>query len=1060
MFAPAFAGARDAAHASGQIGWMLLVASLLALVGCGGGKPGASGLDDSAYASTQCLYATTSGPGEGLGSQSQSMLGASPQAACGGSVAAQQTQTRDCLSGTVLVTEVTNPLSVTGSGTQGCNSAAAATAGTAQPVQHQGNYYFLFADGTYCQYTTEPADGGSLPDIDPTAVPQLQSAGACGASRVGTYAADLETPAPATAATVSPDQGAMAFQLDGAPTFGHGFTAECPGNVLPEFGHLLGGSVGLKLARISFPLADVYHVCASVGAVGAWNGGDPANPASYDFSYLDSVLAAAVAGSASTRVILEVALDGSLPWVYAHPDCSAAPVPLPVQPLTALPYPVPQGFACLSPTEQAQRMIQGIPDYLSPEWVSASTQVLEHLVTHIQGSPYADNVVGYELMNGATLDNNYPVSYSSPAAVKRFQSFLGQLYSSSGALAAAWGQPGATFTAARPVVAAQGPTVNGCPTVESSDPGLAARSQLAPLFVPAAFKAYADSRQFGVLSNQQVAYNFADAIKRATGGAALVGVRSGEFPPQQVWCNEASNLVQWRSLDFFTYPSIDFYEVWEHYDSARYLGPFGGGGEPLMPVQGLAALNKLYVVQNDFRVYDPDDPGADAEPATGYVGDYPDSVQLVRRVFVNALVNGMSEYLWQMSYHDDQPQLDPEWAQEEQIAETAVKTDRSRVSELVYVMDPGTGQYLADAYTGGYGGSAAPSTNADAFFDKPSQQLYLTQFPEQSWARSGVPFDTIFLDQLATAKPYKVYVFFNTIGLSTAQVQTIQSVLQANRAVGIFVYADGMVDGTGDAPLQALGTHVSALTQMPVVGTTQERTVTIAPTAAYLAAGGSVGDPGRWNLQPAAVSGLGIGTGMLAPLSATAPLIPLLFPSFSIDPAADPAVTVLATYTQCGGDPAQSLDCKTTPAGAAAIAEKALPGGGDVIYSATPYLPPGLMRYALKKAGAFQYSSSEDDFYLDASFVGLHTMDGSQRDGSVIRNPLTAPILAPHTAPLAAPVPSWSVTLSFPSATALYDVFNEVEYPASATQTLPVSADQTYLFYRGTRAAWQALGGQ
>jgi hypothetical protein len=195
------------------------------------------------------------------------------------------------------------------------------------------------------------------------------------------------------------------------------------------------------------------------------------------------------------------------------------------------------------------------------------------------------------------------------------------------------------------------------------------------------------------------------------------------------------------------------------------------------------------------------------------------------------------------------------------------------------------------------------------------------------------------------------------------------------------------------------------------------------------------------------------------PGSPSAPLTPYLFPSFTINAAADPAVTVLATYTSCGGLRV-SPDCKNAPAGAAAIAEKPLPGGGDVIYSATPYLPPALIRYALHKAGAFQYGSSEDDFYLDQSFLGIHTMDGSQRDGSEIRQPLTTPILQPPIHSQTQAGRTWTITVRFPQPSALYDVFNHVEYPASAVQALPVSADSTYLFYRGTQAAWQALGGR
>ena len=95
-----------------------------------------------------------------------------------------------------------------------------------------------------------------------------------------------------------------------------------------------------------------------------------------------------------------------------------------------------------------------------------------------------------------------------------------------------------------------------------------------------------------------------------------------------------------------------------------------------------------------------------------------------------------------MSYWYDQPQLIPEWQQEQQIAAVAMNADRSRVSDLVYVLDPGLGQYLADAYVGG-SGTSAPTTRGDLFYDQPGLQTYLVQFPMQTWARAGVPYDTI-----------------------------------------------------------------------------------------------------------------------------------------------------------------------------------------------------------------------------------------------------------------------------------------------------------------------------
>jgi len=933
---------------------------------------------------------------------------------------------------------VLNPQSIVGATEQGMCGGVTVPAG---PFTYMGNYYFNYGSGAYCQYAAPPADAADVPVISPQSITGGQLSGTCGPATLPTY-----TGGTSGSAAVALNRGALNFQFGGSPTFGLGWTTVCPQQAANLYGDMLG-TTGFQTARVPFPLgANVYGLC---GAPGSWNGNNPTDPASFDFSYLDSLLARIASVKPDIRIILQVALDGSLAWVYGHPDCAPGALPVPSTTPTAVPNPVPAGFACLSPAEQYQRMVQGIPDYLSPQWVSDSTLVLDRLVSHIQSSAYAANVVGYEMMNGSTLDNGYPVSYTSPSARMRFQSFLGQTYSTPALLASAWQQPGANFQTTQPMVLDQQAASGGtCPPMPTSDPGLAVRSQLAPLFIPSALRAYADTRQFTVSSNQQVTFNFADAIKSATQGQALVGVRSGEFL-QQSWCNEAvASPVQYRTADFYSYPSIDFYEVWEHYLSARSFGVSGGSGEPLMPVQGMGAFNKLYVVQNDFNVPPPDPlnppQGWDTNPANGYEPTFPASIQKLRRVFVNSLVNGMSEYLWNLSYNDDQPQLLPEWTQEQSISAVAMNADRSRVSDLVYVLDPGMGQYLADAYSGGFMGSSAPSTNGNIFFDQPGPQTFLVQFPMQSWARAGVPYDTLFLNQITSAKPYKVYVFYHTIGLSAAQVQSIKAVLQANRAVGIFIYADGMVDGTGNADPANLGANISALTNMTVTGTTEERDATLSPTPWYVGNGGIVGDIGRWSFTPASGVGPAIGDGLVWPGSNT-PMAPLLFPSFSVT---DPAVNVIATYVKCGGNPIGTApnDCQTTPLGAAAIAEEAIPGGGDIIYSASPYVPPGVIRYAVQKAGGFRYSNTEDNLYVDKSFVGIHTMDGTQRDGSVVTSSPSGP--------------SWTIQLSFPTATPLYEVFDHTEYAASATQAIPVTANHTYLFYRGTKAAWQTLGGQ
>jgi len=61
-----------------------------------------------------------------------------------------------------------------------------------------------------------------------------------------------------------------------------------------------------------------------------------------------------------------------------------------------------------------------------------------------------------------------------------------------------------------------------------------------------------------------------------------------------------------------------------------------------MPVQGMGAFNKLYVVRT-ISMFPPrpvESSQAGTEPANGYESTFPLRIESLRRVFVNSLVNG------------------------------------------------------------------------------------------------------------------------------------------------------------------------------------------------------------------------------------------------------------------------------------------------------------------------------------------------------------------------------------------------------------------------------------
>src|SRR5262249_53769075 len=136
-------------------------------------------------------------------------------------------------------------------------------------------------------------------------------------------------------------------------------------------------------------------------------------------------------------------------------------------------------------------------------------------------------------------------------------------------------------------------------------------NQFSPIFVPGNSPALADTRQFVEQSEEQVISNFAASVKHATGGSVIVGARFGEFlggtfynyPLNATWSSAQSFIDHPRAGGIYTDPNMDFFEVWDPYYIARTFGYYGGSGTPMIPSQGLALNNKLYMIQNDFRTY-------------------------------------------------------------------------------------------------------------------------------------------------------------------------------------------------------------------------------------------------------------------------------------------------------------------------------------------------------------------------------------------------------------------------------------------------------------------------
>ncbi|AHF94272.1 hypothetical protein OPIT5_10195 [Opitutaceae bacterium TAV5] len=696
----------------------------------------------------------------------------------------------------------------------------------------------------------------------------------------------LENP-PVNEACVALHNGVMNVLLNGEPINFMAYESMLP----QQFGNYDAqlNQGGFGITRFGIVLGeDVYlrfHPPTWVG------------PRQYDFTWLDQKLGELLALKPDNKVVLAVIFDGADWWTNLHPD--SAGVHAHTAHATGKYGAVAEGDR----NSAAGYSYPGIPDYLSEEWKRDAREAVRQMVAHIQSSAWGQAVIGYELFGGLTMDCNFEVNDSTPKALERFRAMLRENYRTDAALRQAWGRSDVTFVTAVPEHLVTGR--NPLPTLKTPlVPDLAGR------------QAYLDSKRFREIVFQEIILNFGRWIKEATHGRALVGARTGNFMGHLWSWGEKQEMRENRNnpIDLLSKsPDFDFFDVQEPYVGRHNLG-FQGTGFPVSAIQGLAADGKLLVIQDDVpHEVSPRTLRNDERYLTG----------IKRRVFINCLVSGSIPYQWEMGHYQFAHRyLLKEFRQQQAVMDRAVRLPRHSEAEVAFVFDRGWQKYLG----------------LDDLQDRPTRMIAFMDLAKWTWNRAGVPVDTIFIDQLPAARPYKLYVFFNTFGITPEQADIIRETVQRDNRVALFTWADGYSTARGhDAA------WMSQVTGMKITASDASRAWRMSPAPA-LAGKVTVSDDFP----------LGVLT-RTAPGETTAADWTYT-PSFTVT---DPLATPLATYSN-------SKDV------GAAIRKQ---GDWTSLYTASPILSPALLRYAAKEAGVHSWTTTEDALYVNRSFVGLHAKD-------------------------------------------------------------------------------------
>lgn len=212
---------------------------------------------------------------------------------------------------------------------------------------------------------------------------------------------------------------------------------------------------------------------------------------------------------------------------------------------------------------------------------------------------------------------------------------------------------------------------------------------------------------------------------------------------------------------------------------------------------------------------------------------------------------------------------------------------------------------------------------------------YLTLYPVVNLFRAGAPFDLYVLSDLwkRDLPDYKLYVFLNAYALDEKARQEILKRTRRQGAAALWHWAAGAV--WPDRGRLATPKEMSDLVGLRLEEVTQEQSVRLAAA------------PGQ---------------------NAYAGRLPAL------DSALNPNIPLGPVFVPRTGDTLLLLAPGDLPALARADV-----GGATAFYSAVPCLPPSVLRGVYTDAGVHLYLDTDDCFYADGQWVGVHTAKAGRR---------------------------------------------------------------------------------
>ena len=589
--------------------------------------------------------------------------------------------------------------------------------------------------------------------------------------------------------------------------------------------------------------------------------------------------------------------------------------------IIALDFNAPQWWMEENPGELAALSKESVTktnaSFASEKWKQESGAIMLEAIDYMMSQPYANNIIGFKVTGGYTLEWNWwaqsgiytDVGDFSECGVGAFRAWLTEKYGTDAALQEAWDDNTVTLETVMPP-AREDRADDYWDTV--------ATIQDMPDFVD--YELY-----MAELKADTIEY-FSKLIKDHIDDRLIVGTYGGYFFPGggYEFSSATSNvyfqrMLQSEYIDFIKSPWT--YGMREIGETAQFMGP----------VDALDLYGKLWIVEEDSRLNLKEmAEGQDGRAGVGWTRNYQQSVEQIKRNFSYILSKGMgvSFYNLMWDFFDDDQYYGAIGQMYEEMT-LSMGLNNESVAEVAVIVD-GESQMLIP-----WESKYLNHTLYDS--------IYFEQLKELGFC--GGSYDIHLLDDLADGlvPEYKIYIFLATTNITEKEREAIRA-LQKDGNILVWQFTDAIANGEK--------TDLSLMEEM--IG----MDLSIVSTRRKQIATSIVFDNTHWLTE-------GMNEGQPYGVESYDTMSPVIAVT---DKSATPLAYHSTTSTTDG-----------TPAGQVSLAVKEM-NGWTSVYSAVPNMPQVMFRNMMKKVGGHIYNESATDvIYANNNYVALHSIFAGDR---------------------------------------------------------------------------------